>query len=115
MDEIEYVEQGMDQGAQHAQEFGDLLTGVDWSAVGPKVAIACAGLLLCMFIGTLIIKAAIKVILVLIIFVLCSIMLYLILSNQVTSNLEIAYAAVVLGAAGAVAAIPILALKTKKK
>ena len=115
MDETGYVEQGVNQGTQCAQDFGDLLTGVDWSVTGPKVAIACVGLLVCMFIGTLIIKAALKLIFVLIIFILCSVMLYLILSNQVTTNLEIAYAAVVLGAAGAVAAIPILALNTKKK
>jgi membrane associated rhomboid family serine protease len=114
MDNVEYIEQGVDQGVQHAQEFGDLLTGVDWSVAGPKLAIACVAILTCMFLGTLIIRATIKFILILIIFVLCSIMCYLILSNQVTSNLEIAYAAAVLGAAGAVAAIPLLALKKKK-
>jgi hypothetical protein len=114
MDSGEYIEQGVDQGVQQAQELGDLLTGVDWSVAGPKLAIACLAILLCMFLGTLIIRATIKIILLFIIFVLCSIMCYLILSNQLTSHLEIAYAAVVLGAAGAVAAIPLLALKKKK-
>lgn len=97
-----------------AREAGDLLTNVDWSTAGPKIAIAFAVVLVVMWLGVVIIRKVANVLLPLTALSFCMVAGYLILSNQVTTTIEIVIASGVIGAMGAIVCIPALSLKKDK-
>lgn len=94
-----------------AQEVGDLVRTTDWSQVWPTLACACVGVLLTMWVAVAIIRKIAKVMVFLAAVVSCVAVCFLVVSNQVTSKVEIIAAAAVLGAMAAVISIPALSLK----